>query len=150
MHINPDHFLETPEGRILTPERNARAWEQCYDALRDALDKASPTSRLYVMVGAQASGKSTWARRTMNEEPGAIIFDAILVKRSERAPILTAAARHNVPAVAVWLQTPLDVCLERNSRRSPNELVLERGLRNVFAALEPPDVNEGFAAIIKV
>ena len=88
MHINPDHFLETPEGRILTPERNARAWEQCYDALRDALDKASPTSRLYVMVGAQASGKSTWARRTMNEEPGAIIFDAISgPKRSERAPI---------------------------------------------------------------
>ena len=67
MHINPDHFLETPEGRVITPERNARAWEQCYSALHDALDKASPTSRLYVMVGAQASGKSTWARRTMNE-----------------------------------------------------------------------------------
>ena len=65
-------------------------------------------------------------------------------------PILTAAARHNVPTVAVWLQTPLDVCVERNSRRSVNELVLERGLRNVFAALEPPEINEGFADIIKV
>ena len=150
MHINPDHFLETPDGRVITRERNAHAWQECYLALSDALGKASPASRLYVMVGAQASGKSTWARRKMAEEPTAIIFDAILVKRSEREPILAAAARHNVPAVAVWLQTPLAQCLERNSRRSPNELVNERGLRNVFAALEAPEAKEGFTAILEV
>ena len=122
MHINPDHFLETPEGRVITPERNACAWKKCYGALDDALRSASPASRLYVMVGAQASGKSTWARRKINEEPGAIIFDAILVKRSEREPILTAAARYGVPAVAVWVQTTLDLCrraqLSAPARRS--------------------------------
>ena len=150
MHINPDHFLETPEGRVITPERNAWAWEECYRVLHETLRNASPPSSLYVMVGAQASGKSTWARRKHSEEPAAIVFDAILVKRSEREPILLAAARHRVPVVAVWLRTTLDECVERNSKRSPNEMVNERGLRNVFAALEPPEVDEGFTAIVEV
>ena len=150
MHINPDHFLETPEGRVITPERNAWAWEECNRVLHETLRNASPPSSLYVMVGAQASGKSTWARRKQSDEPEAIIFDAILVKRSEREPILTAAARHRIPAVAVWLRTTLDECVERNSQRTPNEMVNERGLRNVFAALEPPEVDEGFSAIVEV
>ena len=88
MHINPDHFLETPEGRIATQERNAAAWKECYVALEEALRAAKPTSQLFLMIGAQGSGKSTWARRKLLDDSNAIIFDAILVKQVERAPIL--------------------------------------------------------------
>ena len=150
MHINPDHFLETPEGRIVTPERNAVAWKQSFAALDDALRTTTPHSVVYIMVGCQASGKSTWARAKCEEEADAIIFDAILVKKTERKPILLAAARHHVPAVAVWLQTPLEVCLKRNAARTVNELVNERGLRNVYAAVEPPRLSEGFIRIVEV
>lgn len=150
MHINPDHFLETPEGRLTTPERNVEAWEKCYVALDGALAVATASTKLYVLVGAQGSGKSEWARQRAKEEPGAVFFDAILVKRAERAPILAAARRFGVPATAVWLQTPLDICLRRNAARPPDEVANERGLRNVFAALEPPDSSEGFADVIEV
>ena len=150
MHINPDHFLETPEGRIVTPERNALAWKQSFAALDDALRTKTSNSVVYIMVGCQASGKSTWARAKREDEADAIIFDAILVKKTEREPILLAAACHQVPAVAVWLQTPLEVCLRRNAARSANELVNAQGLRNVYAALEPPRLSEGFIRIVEV
>ena len=150
-HLNPDHFLETPAGRVITPERNAWAWQQCYSALEAALGVHpgwSPT--LYLMVGAQASGKSTWAGQKVIDDPDAIVFDAILVQRSERAPILDIAKRHRVPAVAVWCRATLASCLQRNRQRPADEVVDETGLRNVHAALQPPTEAEGFVQVIEV
>jgi predicted kinase len=149
VHLNPDHFLETPSGRQLTPERNAWAWEQCYAALPVALKTAAASGgKLYVMIGAQASGKSTWARGRKLIEPNCVIFDAILVRKSERAPILKLARQHDVPAIAVEIQTPLEVCIARNSRRPRDEMVHEQALRNVMSAIEPPTEQEGFASIL--
>lgn len=150
MHINPDHFLETPQGRVITPERNAWAWQACHAALEQALRSAGPRSRLYLMVGAQGSGKSTWARRVVADDPGAIVFDAILVQRAEREPLLAQARRFGVPAMAVWCRTPLAVCLARNAARPPDEVADEQGLRNVFAALQPPALAEGFVGVVEV
>jgi RimJ/RimL family protein N-acetyltransferase len=150
-HLNPDHFLETPAGRDVTPERNAWAWQQCFAALEASLGAWPGSSpRLYLMVGAQAAGKSTWARDKVLHEPDAIVFDAILVKQSERAPILAIAKRHQVPAVAVWCRATLEACLRRNRGRPADEVVDETGLRNVHAALEPPSVAEGFAQVLEV
>jgi len=151
VHINPDHFLQTPEGRLTTPERNSKAWERCHAALREALLRAAGTSRrLYVLIGAQGAGKTTWARARAELEPDCIVFDAILVKRTERAPILAQASRYAVPAIAVWFQTPLDHCLARNAARPLDEVASEHGLRNVFAAIEPPAQDEGFAEVWQV
>ena len=150
MHINPDHFLETSEGRVWTREGNAIAWEKSCAALDAALREGNSRTLLYVLIGCQASGKSTWARAKQASEPEAIIFDGILVKKSERQPILRAAASHKVPAVAVVFETPLQVCLQRNAARSADEIVNEQGLRNVFAARERPEMDEGFAEVIEV
>lgn len=150
MHINPDHFLQTPEGRVITPERNAWAWRQCFAVLPAALAASKIARRVYLLVGAQGSGKSTWASATCAREPDAVIFDAILVKRSERAPILAEARRQGVPSVAVWFKTPLGECLQRNAARPFDQVANESGLRNVFAALEPPSEDEGFESVIEV
>ena len=111
-------------------------------------DPRAPSSTSWLV--AKLPGRGTWARARKREEPHAIIFDAILVKKSERQPILLAAGQHQVPAVAVWLQTPLQVCLERNAARPTDEVVGEQGLKNVFAALEPPELSEGFAQVLEV
>lgn len=150
VHINPDHFLETAEGRVTTPERNAWAWQQCFVALPVALKAAEPGARLYILVGAQGSGKSTWARQLQGREPATVVFDAILVKRSERAPILAIAKEYGVVVVAVWFRTPLEVCIARNAARPTDQVANEQGLRNVFAAVEPPNHAEGFAHVIEV
>lgn len=150
VHINPDHFLQTAAGRVTTPERNAEAWRQCFAAFDAALQSSDVSTRVYLLIGPQGSGKSTWARRKTIEEPLSIFFDAILVKRSERSSILAKARERGVPAVAVWFRTPLAVCLARNSARPPDEIAAEQGIRNVYAAVEPPSHAEGFDELVEV
>lgn len=150
MHFNPDHFLETAHGRVTTPERNRDAWIACWIGYGAALARAEASTVLYLMVGAQGSGKSVQARAIRAAEPQAIVFDAILVKRNERAPLLAAAREQGVPAVAVWMKTPLATCLARNAARPADQVADETGLRNVFAALEPPTVEEGFMRIVEI
>jgi hypothetical protein len=150
MHLNPDHFLETPEGRVITPERNAWAWRRCFEELPGALRQLGTNGVLYVLIGAQGAGKSTWAKARKKLEPQCVIFDAILVKREERVPILREARDAGVPAVAAWFQTPLHVCLARNAARPVDEIADETGLRNVFAAVEPPSEQEGFSSVLLI
>jgi hypothetical protein len=149
-HINPDHFLQTEAGRVITPELNARAWKQSYQAFDDALLRATDATTLYVLVGPQGAGKSTWARKLIETDAWAIVFDAILVKESERAPILRAASAHQVSSIAVWFRAPLETCLARNAARPKDEVVPERAVRNVYAAVEPPTTDEGFHSILEV
>jgi len=149
-HINPDHFLQTDTGRVITPELNAEAWKRSYQAFDAALLCATEATSLYVLVGPQGAGKSTWARNLVENDDRALVFDAILVKVSEREPLLRAANAYPVSKVAVWFRTPLETCLARNAARPKDEVVPERGVRNVYAAVEPPTMAEGFHSIIEV
>ncbi len=58
--INPDDFLETPEGRVWTVERNEEAWRLSYVALERALEPTPASMRVVVVRGIQGAGKSTW------------------------------------------------------------------------------------------
>ncbi len=150
MHINPDHFLQTENGRVITPELNRAAWEKSFEALSRGLRDANPSTRVFVLVGPQGAGKSTWAKSRGPSAPNSIFFDAILVKKAERAPILAAASAHSVRTIAVWFKTPLEVCISRNASRPADEVVPEQAVRNVYAAIEPPSTAEGFEEVIEV
>jgi predicted kinase len=150
VHINPDHFLETDHGRVTTPERNRVAWQECYATLERELARQGAQSKVVVLIGPQGAGKSTWARSLQAQDPAAIIFDAILVKRAERLPILESVKRHGGKAAAIWFTTPLAVCISRNAARPADEICLEQAIRNVHAAVEPPASAEGFAEILTV
>jgi predicted kinase len=150
MHINPDHFLVTESGRVVTPERNEVAWEQCYRVLGEELARQGDVSKVFVLIGPQGAGKSFWARSYAAENPSTILFDAILVKRDERAPILRAVKEQSGTAVAVWFDTPLDICIARNAARPVDERMPEQAIRNVYAALEAPSTDEGFDEVIVI
>ena len=150
MHINPDHFLSTEAGRVVTHERNVQAWRLSYLAFQQALEQASYLAEVYVLIGAQGAGKSTWAKSFHQEQPNAIIFDAILVKAEERLPIISAAQVRGIPVIAVFFDTPLSVCLVRNAKRPEDEVVSEQALKNVFSAIEWPELSEGFSQILHV
>lgn len=84
-HINPDHYLETEQGRLFTPERSAAAWELAYRDLDKALCASSPATKLYVVVGVQAAGKSSWIQQNAVALGGdAVFFDAALPKAVHR------------------------------------------------------------------
>lgn len=148
MHINPDHFLQTPTGRVVTAERNALAWRQCRETLETALAGSPRGIRVFLLVGAQGAGKTRCAQAILAHCPDAIVFDAILVRRDERAAIVQTALRHGVRVIAVVLDTPLHECIARNARRPADEVVAEQAIRNVHAAIEWPTEEEGFHSVI--
>ena len=149
-HINPDHFLQTETGRVITPELNVEAWKRSFEAFDAALLCSTEATTFYLLVGPQGAGKSTWARTLAQSDPQAIIFDAILVKKSEREPLIRSASAYPISIIAVWFRTPLETCLARNAARPEDEVVPERGVRNVHAAVEPPTIAEGFHSIIEI
>ncbi|QIO06642.1 AAA family ATPase [Acinetobacter shaoyimingii] len=148
MHINPDHYLETEHGRVFTDEGNQLAWERCFADLEEELDGNANIQRVYLLIGAQASGKSTWAKEKNNSEPDNIIFDAILVKKQERKSIINLIHNKKIAIIAIVFHTSLALCLKRNETRALDTRVDESALRNVFNAIEMPSLDEGFREII--
>ena len=75
----------------------------------------------------------------------ATYLDATNLTRMHRRPFLTLAAKCGARAEALWFETPLEVCLKRNSKRERR--VPEEVMRAMDAQFEPPSHEEGFAHI---
>lgn len=141
--INPDDFLETPEGRIWTPERNEEAWRLSYAALERALERAPASKRVVVVCGIQGAGKSTWIA-SQPASPGTIYFDAALPGVRHRAKVIGIAKQLGSAVEAVWIDTPLDVAIERNAARTPDKMVPTRAIVAVAKQFVEPMAAEGF------
>lgn len=128
------------------------------------------------MVGLQGAGKSTWVtaelaathavvskdhwRRARHREARqrrvvaellaagrSVVVDTTSPSTAERAPLVAAAREAGVPVRAVWVDTPLDVCLARNAARPEGARVPLVGLHAALARFEPPTTDEGFARV---
>ncbi|WP_066711468.1 AAA family ATPase [Sphingomonas adhaesiva] len=141
--INPDDFLETPEGRVWTVERNEEAWRLSYAALERALELAPALMRVVVVCGIQGASKSTWIA-SQPASPSTIYFDAALPGVRHRAKVISIAQRLGSSVEAVWIDTPLDVAIERNAARSPDKVVPTPAIVAVAQQFEEPTAAEGF------
>lgn len=150
MHINPDHYLETINGRVWTKKRNQQAWQQCIKDYCIELLQNADVQIVYVLIGCQGAGKSTWAKMKHEEEPQNIIFDAILVQKSEREYLIKLARIYKKSCIAVYFTTTLKECLFRNQLRGVDKRADEHALKNVFLHVEKPSLNEGFSSIVQI
>jgi protein phosphatase len=77
-----------------------------------------------------------------------VVFDATNVSRAWRARTLRTAERYDIPSVAVWIETPLEIARERNRRRRfpVPEGVIDRFNTN----FEEPSTDEGFVEVVRV
>jgi len=128
------------------------------------------------MVGLQGSGKSTWIaehlagthvvvskdhwpnarhrearqRRVVAgllAEGVSVVVDNTDPSPAERAPLVELAAAAGVPARAVFLDVPLEVCRQRNDARTGRARVPDVGLFSTAAKLVPPTTAEGFTRV---
>ncbi|MET9914464.1 ATP-binding protein [Streptomyces sp. NPDC006476] len=81
------------------------------------------------------------------------VVDATSVYAKDRAQLLDAARRHCMPAVAVVVDTPLPVCIERQKNRPTSRRVPEvtvtaqhQAMREALPRLE----SEGFTRVVIV
>ncbi|MER7826933.1 ATP-binding protein [Streptomyces sp. NPDC096097] len=75
------------------------------------------------------------------------VVDATNVTPASRAPLVAAAKRHNMPAVAVMVSTPASVCVERQGPRPSNRTVPDDTVRAQHTAMvrsHPKLLAEGF------
>lgn len=63
------------------------------------------------------------------------VVDATNVSRESRQPLVAAAKRHNMPAIAVIVATPADVCVARQGPRPANRTVPEDTVRAQHKAM---------------
>jgi predicted kinase len=144
--INPDDFLETADGRVWTPERNAAAWQAAYAALEEAIGRAPPPVGVVIVCGPQGAGKSTWIA-ARPPSPSTIHVDAALPGARHRAPIIAIAQRLGCAVDAVWIDTAVDVAIARNAARPADKVVPVAAIRSVAAQFEVPTMAEGFDRI---
>lgn len=122
-----------------------------------------------ILIGAQASGKSTFYRerffrthvrisldllRTRHRE--SLLLNACLEMKQgfvvdntnptfeDRARYLGPAREAGFRAVGYYFQSAVDDCLRRNANRRGEERVPERGVRGTHAKLQLPTWREGF------
>lgn len=148
MLVSPDAHLMTPEGLYhWTQERVLRAWELSRREYSEALASGS-YKKVVLMMGAPGSGKSTWYSK--NKQQGVLYFDAVFKNPKSREAFVRQARRLNLPVEVVWLDTPLEECLRRNSLRTPDRKVEEGIVKGMWETIQkfPPDPRrEGFTLI---
>jgi hypothetical protein len=150
-YFNPDDYLETDSGRVFTPERSAVAFERAYVDLQAALLIASSGAMLFVVVGTQGAGKTTWIRSRADElGPTAYFFDAALPRAVHRARAIDISKAAGVPAIAVWVRASLETALERNQSRRIDHRVPVAAVRSVHSIMEAPSTAEGFDEVREV
>ncbi len=72
-------------------------------------------------------------------------LDATHLTRAERRPYIRMAERYGYAIEALFFDTPVEVCLERNLQQSRQ--VPEEGVLRMAAKLRPPRYEEGFRKI---
>lgn len=121
------------------------------DEIRRKLYGYSPTSKLYKRLEVK-----TW-KNAIREASHAlnggrnVILDSIALTKVFRGNIikqLKNAIHNSFDVVAVFVDTPLDVALDRNRKR--DKFVEESVIRELANVLEPPELAEGFKEIMRL
>ena len=131
---------------------------------------------LVVMVGLQAAGKSTYCRRVLGQthvvvskdnlrnnrrrqrrqlqlieealaSGRSVVVDNTHASLEERAPLIELARQRGLKVRVVFLDTPMEVCDERNAGRTERERVPDVGLYSTRKKFVRPRIEEGMDEI---
>jgi predicted kinase len=120
--LSPDALLFVGGRYAWSPGRTGRAWQQVKEDFARLL----------------TTGRN-------------IALDATFVRRRDRAPFVEAARAAGYEVVAIFLDVPVDLLIERDAgREGQDRSVGAEVIERMVAALEPPEWGEGFSEIWRV
>lgn len=148
--IDPDQFLDLSGAVAVGKEDVRAAWESAYALVERQLTELGADCSFYVVFGLQGAGKSTWVAHQSKIRPSnSVYLSGPLPSRKHRERALSLAKRVGCRTVAVWVNEPFEVAVERNSRRSGMARIKLEAMRHVQENLEPPTLEEGFHEVIE-
>lgn len=136
--ISPDSYRYHDGVYRFSSRHEPEVWGAAYLDFAALCDRATWA---VVMVGIPGSGKTTWIHENGK---GEVFFDATNLTVMHRRPIIALARAMGCTVKGVHLMTPLEICLERNAKRSEDRRVPEDTIRSMEEKMVPPDLNEGF------
>jgi predicted kinase len=145
--IEVDRYYYDNHGVYRWSERRREAaWRKAFSAFDRSLRRLNPPWAA-ITVGVPGSGKSRWA--CSHDGPGLVIVDGVFANPKLRQEALTISKHRGVPLMAIWLDTPWELCVGRNELREPDRRVPNASLREFSEVLTayPPTIDEGFAAV---
>ena len=117
--ISPDSILEERYDYEWTPERASEAWAESFQQYGQVLLNG-----------------------------GQVVWDATFVSPIVRAAVLHIANGAGFNTRAVFFDTDVELCVQRNMKRD-REPVPEETIRRMHDALVPPTEEEGFDQVIR-
>src|SRR5215831_10612801 len=120
IHVSQDDLIDA-----ITPSGFAHDHRPIYQAAEDAVARAG-----------LAAGRTVIADRTNRT-------------RAHRQRWVRIARELRATVVAVVMTTPHDICRARNNSRTDSRRLSQERMDRMFAAMEPVDFAEGFAAIYR-
>ncbi len=141
-------MLTRGPGRWNRPDV-AEAWAQSFRMFREALlDPVFEAAG--ILVGVPGAGKTTWADK--HDRAGVVLFDAVWANPARRRSMAGRIRAAGKDAIAVWVRTPLSVCLDRNALRPAWRRVPEPFCRDAAIKLRRNKVvkAEGWSTIVRV
>lgn len=121
-----DYFYDSKGVYSWNPQLDLVAWKKLTGKLEEILVRQSKT------------------------DPAPIIVDDIFYYLDRRAEIIDMAMRHARPAVCVFLDTPLEVAVQRNAQRSDDRKIPEDVIRKMHKSMAYPAPSEGWRRIYKL
>lgn len=159
---------------------NRHGDRDCYVgvSLEPQRQKSPGEQELIIMIGLQASGKSTLVRRYLkgthvwvskdhfphrknrqsliekliaeNLDKGlSVVVDNTNPRAEDRAPLIALARKSGARVVGIFLAAPPEDCLRRNALREGKEQVPERGIRATAKVLQSPEWSEGYDQLLR-
>lgn len=148
MIISPDNYIYNSEGIYCwTPETAREAWRQAETQLKESC-ASNEYSAVAFLCGPPGSGKTTYLSK--NQNPTWIYFDATLCAPKRRKHLLSLIKDSKLKKVCIFINTPIEVCLQRNDQRTTDRKVPKHTIDQMYASLVVPSTSEGFDQVITI
>lgn len=148
--ISPNELIKKyndTDKFLINPKFIAKAWEESYKKLGELLAEIEEGSLLLV-VGLPNSGKTTWIdnNREMLEHYD-VIFDGGFPSKISRSAVANIAMGAGWLVDAVYLDTPYNVCRNRNHRNANGQRIPFEAFKSVARSFSEPKAHEGFGSV---